>query len=87
MTAKLDENNFATFFRYTADGMVDLIQRETVRGIFAERESRIHQQEQPSAACGCGRSRGSRWAEGPRRREARRPPPTSCQRSRGRTAT
>jgi hypothetical protein len=47
MTAKLDENNFATFFRYSPEGQVDLIRRETVRGIFAVKEGRLHLQERP----------------------------------------
>jgi hypothetical protein len=47
MTAKLDENNFATFYRYTPDGKVDLVRRETVRGVLTQRESRIHIREAP----------------------------------------
>lgn len=47
ITARLDENNFATFFRYTPDGNVDLVRRETVRGIFAEQEGRQHVREHP----------------------------------------
>src|SRR5262249_56535189 len=40
MSAKLDENNFATLYRYTPDGKDDLVRRETVRGIFAQQEGR-----------------------------------------------
>jgi hypothetical protein len=45
MTATLDENNFATFYRYTPDGRVDLIRRETVRGVLAVQEGRLHMRE------------------------------------------
>ena len=48
MTARLDENNFATLYRYTPDGKVDLVRRETVRGIFAQQEGRSHLRERPS---------------------------------------
>jgi hypothetical protein len=47
MTAKLDENNFATLYRHTPDGKVDLVRRETVRGIFAQQEGRSHLRERP----------------------------------------
>jgi hypothetical protein len=46
MIARLDENNFATFYRYTAAGKVDLIRRETVRGILTQQEGRLHTREQ-----------------------------------------
>jgi hypothetical protein len=47
MTAQLDENNFATFYRYAPDGKVDLVRRETVRGVFSQKEGRFHTKEQP----------------------------------------
>jgi hypothetical protein len=47
MTAQLDENNFATLYRYTPDGKMDLIRRETVRGILAQQEDRMHTREHP----------------------------------------
>jgi hypothetical protein len=47
MAARLDDNNFATLYRYTPDGKVDLVRRETVRGIFAQQEGRSHLRERP----------------------------------------
>jgi hypothetical protein len=47
LTATLDENNFATFYRYTPEGQLDLIRRETVRGVFAVEEGRLHTRERP----------------------------------------
>jgi hypothetical protein len=47
ITAQLDENNFATFYRYTPDGKVDLVRRETVRGILSQQEGRFHTRERP----------------------------------------
>ncbi len=47
MTAALDENNFATFYRYAPDGRLDLVRRETVRGVLSEQEARLHIQERP----------------------------------------
>jgi hypothetical protein len=47
MIAQLDENNFASFFGYAPDGKVELVRRETVRGVLAEREARLHVREHP----------------------------------------
>ena len=47
MTAKLDANNFASFFGYAPNGTVEVIRRETVRGVLAEQEGRAHLRERP----------------------------------------
>ena len=45
MSAKLDENNFATFYGYAHDGTPRLVRRETVRGVMTEKETRLHVRE------------------------------------------
>ena len=47
LIAKLDENNFASLFGYSPDGRVEVIRHETVRGVLAESESRLHIRERP----------------------------------------
>jgi hypothetical protein len=47
MSAKLDENNFATFYGYAHDGTPRLVRRETVRGVMTEKETRLHVRERP----------------------------------------
>jgi hypothetical protein len=47
LIATLDQNNFATFFGYAPNGKVEVIRRETMRGVLAEKEGRIHLRERP----------------------------------------
>jgi hypothetical protein len=47
MSAKLDENNFASFFGYAPNGKLEVLRRETVRGVLAVQEGRTHVRERP----------------------------------------
>lgn len=47
LEAKLDENNFATHFGYAPNGKLELIRRETTRGVLAQLEGRMHLRERP----------------------------------------
>lgn len=40
LMAELDENNYATFYEYDAEGTLVRIKKETERGVFTIKESR-----------------------------------------------
>jgi YD repeat-containing protein len=43
LVAELDENNYATFYEYDAEGQLVRVKRETEKGIVTVKESRSHQ--------------------------------------------
>jgi len=45
LVALLDNNNFARFFAYDDEGILQLVQQETVRGIMTLQETRLHLRE------------------------------------------
>jgi hypothetical protein len=44
LTAKLDDNNYATFYHYDEEGSLFLVKQETARGIATVQEARSHKQ-------------------------------------------